>query len=178
VLVVAGVLAFWPLQEWLIHVFLLHAKPFEVRGFRFDPIIARNHRNHHLHPWDAELGITPPHILWLYLTGVPGLWLLSMPLPQALTGIAVYFTFVLNYEWIHFLIHTSYPPRSRFYRRLWRNHRLHHFKNEKFWYGVTMLSGDRWLNTQPPPSRTPRSDTCLTLGIETDELSAWTGRND
>ena len=116
----------------------------------------------------AELGITPPHILWLYLTGVPGLWLLLLPLPQAVSGIAIYFTLVLNYEWIHFLIHTSYPPWSRFYRRLWRNHRLHHFKNEKYWYGVTMLSGDRLLDTQPVASDTPRSETCLTLGVETE----------
>ena len=32
---------------------------------------------------------------------------------------------------------------------LWRNHRLHHCKNEHYWFGVTMLSGDRLLGTAP-----------------------------
>ena len=153
--VVAGVLAFWPVQEWLIHVFVLHLQPFTVLGRRIDPIISRNHRNHHRNPWDPVLGITPPHIIWVYLTGLPSLWLLALPFPQALTGICAYFGLVLNYEWVHYLIHTSYAPRGWFYKRLWRNHRLHHFKNEHYWYGVTMLSGDWLLHTQPecPTSR-------------------------
>jgi len=37
------------------------------------------------------------------------------------------------YEWVHYLTHTSYRPRTAFYRRMWRNHRLHHFKNEHYW---------------------------------------------
>jgi sterol desaturase/sphingolipid hydroxylase (fatty acid hydroxylase superfamily) len=171
-LLVAGVLGFWPLQEWLVHVLILHSKPVTIFGKSFEPIIARNHRNHHRDPWHPELGITPPHIIWLYLTGMPGLGLLLLPAPQALTVAVCFFSLVLNYEWIHFLIHTSYVPRSRFYRRLWRNHRLHHFKNEHYWFGVTMLSGDQLLQTQPPAGETARSETCLNLGVER-ELLAW-----
>jgi hypothetical protein len=168
-----GIVAFWPIQEWIIHVFLLHLKPFSWYGWRIDPIVARNHRNHHLNPWHAELGITPAHIIWFYLSALPAAWLLMLPAPVALTGIAVYFSLVLNYEWIHYLIHTSSAPKSRISKRLWRNHRLHHFKNEHFWYGVTMLTGDRLLQTQPPANKTPRSETCLTLGVER-ELADWT----
>jgi sterol desaturase/sphingolipid hydroxylase (fatty acid hydroxylase superfamily) len=165
VAVVAGVLAFWPVQEWLIHVFLLHLKPFTLMGRQIDPIISRNHRNHHLNPWDPVLGVTPPHMIWLYVAGLPGVWLLMLPLPLAASGVAVYFALVLNYEWVHYLIHTSYAPRTWFYKRLWLNHRLHHFKNEQYWYGVTMLSGDRILGTQPKPQETSRSETVLTLGV-------------
>ncbi|HEX3725005.1 MAG TPA: sterol desaturase family protein [Pirellulales bacterium] len=171
--IMAAVLAFWPLQEWLIHVLLLHLKPFSFWGREIDPIICRNHRNHHRDPWHPHLGITPPHIIWLYLAGLPGVWLLFLPWPQALTGMALYFSLVLNYEWLHYLIHTAYVPRFWFYKRLWRNHRLHHFKNEHYWFGVTMLSGDRLFRTQPLPSDTDRSETCLTLGAET-EFSKWT----
>ena len=167
--VVLGVLAFWPIQEWLIHVFLLHLKPFTLLGRRIDPIISRNHRNHHNNPWDPVLGVTPPHVIWLYVAGIPGLWSLAMPIPQAITGVAVYFCLVLNYEWVHYLIHTSYTPRTWFYKRLWLNHRLHHFKNEQYWYGVTMLSGDRLLGTQPAVAEAARSETCLTLGHVDDE---------
>lgn len=172
-LVILGILAFWPVQEWIIHVFLLHMKPFNLMGREVDLIVSRNHRNHHRDPWNAELGITPPHIIWLYLAGLPAVWLLFLPLHMALTGVATYFSLVLNYEWLHFLIHTSYVPRTALYRRLWRNHRLHHFKNEHFWYGVTMLSGDQLFQTQPSAQQTARSETCLTLGVE-NQLADWT----
>jgi sterol desaturase/sphingolipid hydroxylase (fatty acid hydroxylase superfamily) len=97
---------------------------------------------------------------------------LVLPAPLAATGVATYFCLVLNYEWIHYLIHTSYAPRTWFYRRLWLNHRLHHFKNEQFWYGVTMLTGDRLLGTQPIAGQTLRSETCRTLGVVDDDGTA------
>ncbi|MGH7286829.1 MAG: sterol desaturase family protein [Myxococcota bacterium] len=53
----------------------------------------------------------------------------------------------LRYEWIHFLIHTRYRPRTSWSRRLWRNRLRHHFRNERHWYGVTMLAADRLLGT-------------------------------
>jgi sterol desaturase/sphingolipid hydroxylase (fatty acid hydroxylase superfamily) len=166
--VVAGVIAFWPVQEWLIHVTLLHWKPVTLLGREVDPIVSRNHRNHHRNPWDPALGVTPPHITWLYLAGLPGVWPLFLPIGPATTGMAIYFTLALNYEWIHYLIHTAYVPRTWFYRRLWLNHRLHHFKNEQYWFGVTMLSGDRLLHTQPTAQQATRSATCLTMGVAGD----------
>ncbi len=170
--VILGVVAFWPVQEWVLHVFVLHLKPFRLFGRQIDPIIARNHRNHHRNPWDPELGLTPPHMIWLYACGLPGLWFLFLPVPLALTGVATYFSLVLNYEWIHYLIHTSYVPVGWFYKRLWLNHRLHHFKNEQYWYGVTMLAGDWLLKTQPSAQEASRSQTCLTLGVASDDGAA------
>jgi hypothetical protein len=167
--VILGVLAFWPVQEWVIHVFVLHLKPFNFLGRQIDPIISRNHRNHHRNPWDPALGLTPPNMIWLYTCALPALWLLFLPFPLAVTGVATYFSLVLNYEWIHYLIHTSYVPVGWFYKRLWLNHRLHHFKNEQYWYGVTMLSGDWLLHTQPTPQQTSRSQTCLTLGVASED---------
>jgi sterol desaturase/sphingolipid hydroxylase (fatty acid hydroxylase superfamily) len=83
----------------------------------------------------------------------------------------LFFSLALNYEWVHFLIHTAYVPRTRFYRRLWRNHRLHHYKNEHYWYGVTMLSGDRLLQTLPIAD-VPRSETCRMLARSPSEAPA------
>ena len=99
---------------------------------------------------------------------IVGLWLLVAPgLPAALTGVLVHFALALHYEWVHFLVHTRYRPRSARYEKLWRNHRLHHFKNEHYWYGVTMLSGDRLLGTAPDRDAVPTSPTARTLGLET-----------
>jgi hypothetical protein len=49
---------------------------------------------------------------------------------------------------------------------LWRYHRLHHFKNEHYWQGVTMHLGDRVLGTLPDHTKVPTSPTCRTLGVE------------
>ena len=89
-----------------------------------------------------------------------------VPLNTALSGNFITFLLILNYEWIHFLIHTSYVPKSWFYRRLWRNHRLHHFQNENFWFGLTMLSGDRLLGTLPSGNRAIHSQTASPLPSE------------
>jgi hypothetical protein len=63
----------------------------------------------------------------------------------------------------HFLIHTAYRPRSPYYRAIWRNHRLHHFKNEHFWHGITNNISDRVLGTNPDQRSVPRSLTARTL---------------
>ena len=74
------------------------------------------------------------------------LWFALTPsTPLALTGIVAHLALTLHYEWVHFLVHTRYQPTLAYYQRLWRNHRLHHFKNEHYWMGVTMTSGDRLL---------------------------------
>src|SRR5436305_1149196 len=82
------------------------------------------------------------------------------PLVTALlTGYAL----VGLYEWTHFLIHTAVRPRSRYYRSIWRNHRLHHFKNEHYWHGITNTVSDRALGTFRDHREVRRSATARTL---------------
>jgi len=50
---------------------------------------------------------------------------------------------------------------------MWRNHRLHHFQNENYWFGLTMLSGDRLLGTLPSGNRAVHSQTVMNLGVDT-----------
>jgi sterol desaturase/sphingolipid hydroxylase (fatty acid hydroxylase superfamily) len=71
------------------------------------------------------------------------------------------------YEWCHFLIHTPYRPRGWYYRSIWRGHRLHHFKNEHYWFGVTSTLGDHLLRTAPEQSTVKKSGTARTLGART-----------
>jgi len=163
VAVVAVILISWPLQEWFIHAQLEHFKPFKLFGQTIEFVITRTHRAHHLNPWDPRFGLSPPHIMVLYFLGLPLICYLTAPLPLAITATATTLTMILNYEWVHYLIHTSYVPKSRLYKRLWRHHRLHHFKNEQYWFGLTMLSGDDVMKTNPLPSEAARSASCLTL---------------
>jgi len=48
-----------------------------------------------------------------------------------------------------------------------REHRYHpiHSRNENFWWGVSMGSGDRLFGTAPPAENTGRSGTTSTLGM-------------
>jgi sterol desaturase/sphingolipid hydroxylase (fatty acid hydroxylase superfamily) len=86
-------------------------------------------------------------------------------LRPALTGIATAYAMLTTYEWTHFLIHSPYRPRHRPYRTIWRAHRLHHFRNEHYWFGVTVHLADRVLRTYPEREDVPLSPTARTLGV-------------
>ena len=162
---IAAIAAFWPVLEWLIHVFILHAKPVQIGRFTLDGRVPRKHRAHHRDPWNAELVFIPFHSFSYALPLVVALCFLLAPTRElALTALAVFLLGALHYEVVHFLIHTRVDPRGAYYRRLWRNHRLHHFKNEHHWFGVTRLEADQLLRTAPEADRVATSPTARTLG--------------
>lgn len=161
VLPVAALAAYWPIQEWLIHVYILHFKPFTIFGRTIDFRVPRSHRVHHRAPWQIDLLFIPMHSFIYSIPLVALIWFTLAPTAAlAMTGVVAQLALSLHYEWVHFLVHTRVMPRTALYQRLWRNHRLHHFKNEHYWYGVTMLSGDRLLHTAPMLTAVPTSRTC------------------
>lgn len=171
-LVICGVILLWPVQEWLIHVLVLHFKPTTVLGLTIDPSNAREHRKHHRDPWRLPLVFIPWFTVATGMFFLPLLWFSLMPtIPLALTGLAIYFAMALHYEWVHYLCHIRWCPPLRHYRVLVDSHRLHHFKSEHNWLGVSMLMGDRLLGTSPDPRQVERSDTVRTLGVP-DEAAA------
>jgi hypothetical protein len=161
---IAALAVYWPFQEWLIHVYILHYKPMTVFGRVLDFPVPRSHRAHHRAPWDLDLVFIPFHSFLYSVPMVYAIWFAVTPsIALALTGAVAHFALALHYEWVHFIVHTRVVPRTRLYQRLWRNHRLHHFKNEHYWYGVTMLSGDRVLGTAPAVGDVPTSATARDL---------------
>jgi len=170
--VIAITLVAWPIQEWILHVCLLHCPPITLWGRSYEFRIPRIHRAHHRDPWNYDILFIPLHAFVYIFSLNLLLWLMLAPtVPLAFTGATFALVLSLHYEWIHFLIHTRVSPRTRFYQRLWRNHRLHHFKNEHYWYGVTRLEGDRLLRTGPPPETVAVSPTARTL-IEAPSANA------
>lgn len=172
---VAAMLVVYPFGEWAIHVYLLHAEPIEIRGRRFELVTTREHRSHHRQPNDLmTLLLGPKELAGLLLIAVPlvaaagglliGLVAGPVPIGAMVSAALAGYVLVGVYEWVHFLIHTAYRPRSRYYRGIWRNHRLHHFKNEHYWHGITQNLSDRVLGTNPDQSGVPRSETARTLG--------------
>jgi sterol desaturase/sphingolipid hydroxylase (fatty acid hydroxylase superfamily) len=174
--VVAGVIAFTPVAEWLIHVYLLHAKPIRVSGRRYDLIAAREHRAHHHAPAELDGVLIPTYAVLIFVAQIAlTVWLLSFPihaviggdrLAHAATGLLISYLILGAYEWCHFLIHTPYRPKRRYYRAIWRGHRLHHYKNEHYWFGVTSTLGDHLLGTAPDQSEVEKSRTARSLGVE------------
>jgi hypothetical protein len=171
---VGAMLAIYPFGEWAIHVYLLHMRPFRFRGRLIDPPAARSHREHHQTPNDLGLILLEPkELAQLLLLTVPaevalgGLlvgWLAGpVPFGALLSAALAAYAAILVYEWSHFLIHTAHRPRSRYYWAIWRNHRLHHFKNERYWHGITNNVSDRVLGTNPDQASVPRSRTARTL---------------
>lgn len=160
--------------EWVIHRFLLHADERAWTSRRLGT--GDGHRRHH---------VDPPDLDWLLLAGgdaaifigafgvLTAMW--TVPLASVLdasstgtflTGWACAAVALLHYEWVHLLVHTRYRCRTPYYRRLARNHRLHHFRNERYWLGVTTNSGDRLLRTLPAAKGdVALSDTARTLGV-------------
>jgi len=160
----AGLLLYWPIQEWGIHVFILHARPKRIFGRTIDFRVPREHRAHHREPWRLDLIFIPIHSFLYSFPLLIGIWFAVAPTaPLALTGIAGHLALALHYEWVHFLVHTRVQPHHAYYQRLRKNHRRHHFKNEHYWFGVTMLGGDHLLRTAPAVAAVPTSPTARSL---------------
>jgi len=162
----AGVVAYWPVQEWVAHRYILHAPPRRLGDRTIDLAVARHHRRHHADPWNPEHTLLP---LWFLAIAGPVHVLAWKALVRdrrrALTGMACFTTATIVYEWIHFLTHTSHRPRRSWYRTLQRRHRLHHFKDEHLWLGFTVPYVDDLMGTAPDPATVPLSATVRTLGV-------------
>jgi hypothetical protein len=166
--IAAIILAAQPFTEWIIHVTVLHMKPRTIGRLTIDPLGARRHRQHHADPKILGLVLVPrPIMVATCLTNVLVFWLITPTWRLALTGIATANAMYLTYEWVHFLIHSSYKPKNWYYRYIYRAHRLHHYRNEKYWFGVTVHVADHVLRTFPGKDDVPVSATAFTLGVET-----------
>ena len=158
-------LAGFPFLEWMMHVIVLHWRPRRIGPLVVDPMLARKHREHHINPREIPLIFIPLQSLYgaLASTLIIGLWLIPRT-ALGLTFMVVTFAIGLVYEWTHYLVHTDYHPKHAVYRAIWRNHRLHHFKNEHYWFGVTSPgTADRVLGTYPDPQTVPTSPTARNL---------------
>lgn len=95
--------------------------------------------------------------MWWLITDTPQHWA---------SGVLSFTIAAMIYEWTHDLTHTRYRRRSAFYRRIWRNHRMHHFKSERYWHAFTVPWVDTIFGTDPDPASVPKSPTVRTLGVE------------
>lgn len=160
-----GLVAILPVVEWVVHVFILHWKPRRLGPLTLDPLLARKHRAHHADPraiplvfipWQAQLWLAPA---WTLLA-----WLVTPTTAAMFSLLTAIYAIKSGYEWTHYLLHSDYRPKSAWYRKVWRNHRLHHYKSEHYWFTVTSAgTADRLFRTAPDPSTVPTSPTVQRL---------------
>lgn len=136
----AGALVFF-VSEYTTHRFLLHAPP------RKHPFVLRLqhrlHYDHHVDPNDLRLLFLP---LWFVVPVVVLFLAIAFAITRhpgasasALLGAVLA---LLYYEWVHYVAHIPFVPRTRFGRWIKKYHLRHHFKNERLWFGVTNPSMD------------------------------------
>ncbi len=155
--VLGGVVVLTGFVEWFLHLHVLHAPPDAWTSTRLG--LGSGHRRHHLDPPDLHwlLLRSPEALVFLAVLvafstawSVPLLGVVGADLVPALsTAWALTSLGLAHYEFTHLLVHSAHRPRTRYYRRLARHHRLHHFRNEHCWLGVTSNLGDRVLGTLP-----------------------------
>ncbi|WP_308222605.1 sterol desaturase family protein [Frankia sp. AgB32] len=153
--VAGAAVAAQPFVEWSVHRLLLHARPGSRLGAVGYQLAGYGHEQHHRDPTSLDTMFLRPRevITGTAIAAVPAL----LGPAWAATGTLCAGLGVLAYDWTHFLLHTRVPPRSAYYRRLWRGHRLHHYRNDQYWLGVTSPLGDLALGTNPARDAVPLS---------------------
>jgi sterol desaturase/sphingolipid hydroxylase (fatty acid hydroxylase superfamily) len=138
---VAGMF-FWTLFEYIMHRFVFH---WVAESDRAKKIVYVLHGNHHHFPRDKERLFMPP---------VPSLILASVIflIMNLVMGRNVFMFFpgfilgYLLYGTTHYAIHAWNPP-FKWMKPLWRNHHLHHYKDEHQGFGVSTTIWDRVFGT-------------------------------
>ncbi len=138
---IAGVF-FWTFFEYLMHRFAFHFIADSPRAQRFIYVL---HGNHHEYPRDKERLFMPP-VPSLIIASI----LFSLLFVAIKTKVFMFFPGFLfgylMYGTMHFAIHAWNPP-YKWMKPLWRNHHLHHYKNEHQGFGVSTTLWDRVFGT-------------------------------
>ncbi len=132
----------WTLFEYIMHRWVFHMVAESTRAKK---VIYIMHGNHHHYPRDRERLFMPPVPSLILACFIFGSLYLAM-------GNAVFVFFAgfmlgyLMYGSMHYAIHAWNPP-FRWMKPLWRNHHLHHYKNEERGFGVSTTIWDRLFGT-------------------------------
>ena len=140
-LYLAGMFA-WTLFEYLAHRYLFH---WIADSKRAQKIIYIMHGNHHHYPRDRERLFMPP-VPSLMITSTIFLVLYLLLGGAAFAFFPGYLLGYLLYASMHYAIHAWNPP-FKWMKPLWRNHHLHHYKNEHKGFGVSSTLWDHVFGT-------------------------------
>lgn len=133
---------FWTFFEYLAHRFLFH---WIAESNRAQKLVYIMHGNHHHYPRDRERLFMPPVPSIILATVIFALQFLLL----RNYSFAFFPGFILGYllyASMHYAIHAFNPP-FKWMKPLWRNHHLHHYKNEHKGFGVSSTLWDHVFGT-------------------------------
>lgn len=134
--------------EWLIHTYVLHARPLPLVHWQCHSVLSRMHTEHHRHPGDIDTLFFGGKSLLLVTLVMAAAFSILIPRHElALTLLSVILLNTLLYEWCHMLAHSTITPRSAYFRRIILNHRWHHYRDSQKWLGVSSTTGDKLFGT-------------------------------
>lgn len=133
----------WTLFEYIIHRFVFH---WISENPRIQRIAYVFHGNHHHYPRDRMRLFMPPVPSLVFASFFFGMFYLFFRsyafiiFPGFLLG-------YLCYASMHYAIHAFAPP-FKWLKPLWRQHHLHHYKDEQKGFGVSNLFWDKVFGTE------------------------------
>lgn len=139
----AGWLIF-SLIEYLIHRYVFHMDTYNELRKKMQYAM---HGVHHEYPKDKDrlamppiMSITIATLLLFLLRWVMGDFVFAF-LPGFLVGYA-------SYLFVHYIVHAYAPPKN-FFKALWVNHSIHHYKDNTVVFGVSSPLWDYVFRTMP-----------------------------
>jgi sterol desaturase/sphingolipid hydroxylase (fatty acid hydroxylase superfamily) len=137
----AGVF-FWTFFEYMLHRFFLHWISDSVW---MKKVTYTLHGNHHHFPRDKQRLFMPPVPSLIFSVTIFGIMYLIMG-TNSLMFFPGFLMGYLIYGSMHYAIHAWNPP-FKWMKPLWRNHHLHHYKNDNFGFGVSSTLWDHVFGT-------------------------------
>ena len=132
----------WTFFEYALHRFFFHMV---AESEKAQKIIYVMHGNHHHYPRDRERLFMPPVPSLIFAS----FFFLAFYMIMGKNVFMFFPGFVLGYliyGTMHYAIHAWNPP-FKWMKPLWRNHHLHHYKDEGKGYGVSTTLWDRVFGT-------------------------------
>lgn len=160
--IVVGALLFYG-SEYGMHRFAFHAPPAPWVFAR--KLQHRLHYDHHAEPTRLDLLFLPLWFLVPNLLVTAGLVAVILGRPAVASVMLGVMVAILHYEWVHYVAHIPYRPRTAFGRWIKQYHLRHHFISEKLWFGVSNPSLDVAFRTYARPSEVERSATTRKLHL-------------
>ena len=160
VVIVLGALLFY-LSEYGMHRFAFHSAPLSWPPAR--KLQHRLHYDHHVEPNRLDLLFLPIWFLVPNLALAAGLFALAFGIQAAASALLGMMLAILHYEWVHYVAHVPYRPRTRLGRWIKQYHLRHHFISEKHWFGVSNPSLDVAFGTYAKANAVERSATTRKL---------------
>jgi 4-hydroxysphinganine ceramide fatty acyl 2-hydroxylase len=158
--ILVGALLFY-LSEYGMHRFAFHAPPLSWPPAR--KLQHRLHYDHHVEPGRLDLLFLPAWFLVPNLAVATALFALLFGTQPAFSALLGMMLAILHYEWVHYVAHIPYQPRTRLGRWIKQYHLRHHFISEKHWFGVSNPALDGVFGTARGPGANEKSPTTRNL---------------